>query len=190
MLLENASDIISKSYSKQGDLVLLRMRNFNNGYGRSQKQKQLYDQSKMINLILGSVLDHVSLDSSGNIQYTLRSTDEQINRSLVALESVAEINRYATVPLLFHKVKPSIITSQGSLPNGVWVEQGEWNGSTNLFPTVGALGDSVKKGYTWDNTANTTTLLGIDGGPIPAGATIMAKVDSPGQILTNWRIFY
>jgi hypothetical protein len=87
----------------------------------------------------------------------------------------------------------TIRTSSGvseSSPSGSWVAQGNWNGSSNLFPVVGKLGDSVKEGYTWDNVLATTTLLGPDGGIIPAEATIRAKIDDPGQTLSNWKIYY
>ena len=64
---------------------------------------------------------------------------------------------------------------------GAWIVKGNWDGSTNVFPNV-----SVKKGYQYFNTANTTTLLMPDGGIIPAGAIIVARVDNPGQVVTNW----
>ena len=76
----------------------------------------------------------------------------------------------------------------GAAAAGTWVDQGTWDGSTNVLPTVGALGDSIKRGYTWENTANTTTLLGPDGGIIAAGMTIRAKVDNPGTNINNWRV--
>ncbi|MFO0447649.1 MAG: hypothetical protein ACK52I_02975 [Pseudomonadota bacterium] len=78
----------------------------------------------------------------------------------------------------------------GAAAAGTWVDQGVWNGATNLFPVLGALGDPVKKGYTWENSNDTTTLLWIDGGIIPKGATIRALVDAPGQTITNWRVNY
>lgn len=64
---------------------------------------------------------------------------------------------------------------------GAWVVKGDWDGSTNVFPNT-----SVLKGYQYRNTANSTTLLMPEGGIIPAGALIVAKIDSPGQIVSNW----
>ena len=68
-----------------------------------------------------------------------------------------------------------------TIPLGTWVSKGEWDGSTNLFPA-----SSVKKGYVYFNTANSTTLLMPDGGIIPEGVLIVAKIDDPGQTVTNW----
>lgn len=64
---------------------------------------------------------------------------------------------------------------------GAWIIQGDWDGSTNLFPST-----SVKKGYMYFNTTNSTTIYMPDGGIIPAGAIIVAKQDNPGQTSTNW----
>lgn len=72
--------------------------------------------------------------------------------------------------------------SSGSATNA-WVSQGNWDGSTNLFPS-----SSVLTGYLYFNTANSTTLLMQDGGIIPAGAIIVAKIDNPGQTVANWYI--
>lgn len=66
---------------------------------------------------------------------------------------------------------------------GVWTSQGNWDGSTDLFPTTP---DPVLKGYLYFNTANSVNLLMPDGGIIPAGAIIVAKVNNPGQVVGNW----
>jgi hypothetical protein len=66
---------------------------------------------------------------------------------------------------------------------GAWVIQGDWDGSTNVFPNI-----SVLKGYQYRNTANTTTLLTADGNIIPAGAIIVARIDNPGQTIGNWYV--
>lgn len=153
MLLDNAQDIVSKSYYKLGDLTLLRMRNHANGYTQSQKQKRLYIQSKLIRLNLGSVLDHLSYDDNANIQSVLRSTDEQINRFLKVLESVAEIDQYATAPTLFHKIKPKIINNGKDGNNAPNVQfQYSINNISWHFPFVNGdvyLRTSVDGGLTW-----------------------------------------
>lgn len=191
MLFNNAQDIVNNSYSKLGDLTILRMRNHANGYDRSQSQKNLYTQSQIIRLNLGSLLDHLSFDDNGNIISALRSTDEQINRFLKTLESIVGNENFSTAPTLFRKryiLVKSKTTVVSNLVAGSWVTQGNWNGSSNVFPTSGKLGDSIKEGYTWDNILASTTLLKDDGGIIPAGALIRAAVDNPGQTLANWKI--
>lgn len=62
-----------------------------------------------------------------------------------------------------------------------WIMQGNWDGSTNVFPST-----NVKEGHMYYNTANSTTIYMPDGGIIPEGAIIVAKQDTPGQTSTNW----
>lgn len=64
---------------------------------------------------------------------------------------------------------------------GAWVVKGNWDASTNLFPS-----SSVLKGYQYKASSNSTTLLMPDGGIIPAGTLIVAMVDDPGQTVANW----
>jgi len=90
---------------------------------------------------------------------------------------------YYKLPKKRYILKRPPIGSDGSvvLPDGVVVLQGNWDASTNLFPST-----SVKKGYAYFNTANSTTIEMPDGGIIPEGVMIIAKQDDPGQTSTNW----
>jgi len=71
--------------------------------------------------------------------------------------------------------------SAGGSGVDAWTVKGNWDASTNLFPS-----GTILKGYQYFNTANSTTLLMGDGGIIPAGAIIVANVDNPGQTVANW----
>lgn len=73
------------------------------------------------------------------------------------------------------------VNGGGGSVDGAWIVKGDWDGSTNLFPNT-----SVLKGYQYRNTLNSTTLLMPDGGIIPAGTLIVAKIDNPGQTVSNW----
>jgi hypothetical protein len=64
---------------------------------------------------------------------------------------------------------------------GAWIVKGDWDASTNTFPP-----GTVLKGYQYLNTADSTTLRMPDGGIIPKGTIIVARVDNPGQTVTNW----
>lgn len=69
--------------------------------------------------------------------------------------------------------------------------QGNWEGSTNVAPTLSTSGATIKAGMIWSVNSNTTTLLGPDGGIIPKGNMLLALVDSPGADTTDdtkWRI--
>jgi len=62
--------------------------------------------------------------------------------------------------------------------------KGDFSLAGNLFP-----GTSVKKGYQYYIMASSTTLLGHDGGIIPIGSSIVARVDSPSTTsYTDWLI--
>lgn len=60
--------------------------------------------------------------------------------------------------------------------------------STNLFPITGGSGTAgaIQAYNVYFNTANSSSLLGPDGGIIPKGTFIIAKVNTPGQTVSNW----
>lgn len=72
--------------------------------------------------------------------------------------------------------------------NNVVRHMGNYDASSNLFPATGGsgAGGAIQKGNEFDITVAGT--LGTD--DVPAGATIRAKVDAPGQTPANWRIYY
>jgi hypothetical protein len=74
--------------------------------------------------------------------------------------------------------------------NTVWRDCGDVDLSADLFPTSGGTGaaGAILKNNTFD-----VTVEGTPGGalePILVGCTIRALVDTPGQTLANWRIYY
>lgn len=77
----------------------------------------------------------------------------------------------------------------GSSDIGAVHYQGVCDLSADLFPTVGGSGavGAIAKGDEFD-----ISVAGTPGGGdlIPAGSTIRAKVNLPGQVLANWRIYY
>lgn len=122
----------------------------------------------------------------------LPKTTQTNNAQVLRDEVVPSGNTAARVYQLLKDLIDSAIFFDDPRMTGVWVDCGAWNGSTNLFPTAGGTGaaGAIKKGNTFENTTDTTTLFGPDGGIINAGATIRALVDTPGQTLANWRITY
>ena len=115
MLFNEITNIIALSYSELGSIGLTIARNFNNGYGKSQKQKLLIKNARLIQMELKTVLDHVVYDDDGNVSHLIRSTDEQINKSLTYLIDLTEIQDYSTGPTLFHKLKPSRIYNTATI---------------------------------------------------------------------------
>jgi hypothetical protein len=150
MILEDADEIISKSYKRLGELGFKRARNHDNGFSKSANQKQLYLQARIIEVNLGCVLDHVILDEDGNIATTIRITDEQLNRFLGTLQVFAETDKYATAPVLFHKVKPYIINEGRDAENVIfqWSEDGsDWH--SVALPDDQYFRTSVDGGVSW-----------------------------------------
>jgi hypothetical protein len=104
-------------------------------------------------------------------------TDAQLEAILYDLRKLSGEDEFPTVsPIVGQAI---VYHFEGT--EGAWIVKGNWDGSTNAFPT-----GTIKKGYQYFNTANTTSLLGPDGGIIPAGTIIVAKIDDPGQSISNW----
>jgi len=71
------------------------------------------------------------------------------------------------------------ITLSNGSTSGLLRIQGNWDASSNLFPSTNVL-----KGYWWK-----ISVPGVLGGyAVPVGAKIMSLSDTPGQTLSNWDI--
>ena len=74
-------------------------------------------------------------------------------------------------------------------PAGSLRDMGAYNASTDLFPDTplgSGLSGAIQRGDQFDISVAGT----LGGEEVPAGATIRAKADAPGQTLGNWRIYY
>jgi len=147
MLFNEITNIIALSYSELGSIGLTIARNFNNGYSKSQKQKLLIKNARLIQMELKTVLDHVGYDDDGNVSYLIRSTDEQINKSLTYLIDLTEIQDYSTGPTLFHKLKPSRIYNTATILFQYSVDGLAWHDP--YAPGDAYLRVSVDAGTTW-----------------------------------------
>ena len=70
---------------------------------------------------------------------------------------------------------------------------GEYDASSNLFPTTGGsgAGGAIKKGNEFNISVAGTLKDSAEASIlVPAGSTIRALVDSPGQTGANWRIYF
>lgn len=67
-------------------------------------------------------------------------------------------------------------------------DMGDYDASTNLFPETGGSGTdgAVRKGDCFDISVGGN----LGGEDVGVGATIRAKVNDPGQTLSNWRIYF
>ena len=79
------------------------------------------------------------------------------------------------------------LNSIGGASNMV-VDCGGHDASGGLLPVAGGTGPAgaIARGNQFD-----VTVAGVVGGEVlPVGATIRAKVATPGQVLGSWRIYY
>lgn len=107
------TSIISQSYAELGRLSLEAGRNERNGFETSKKQEEILRKGVFVRYLLKVVLDHTSFNDSGNFQYLLRCTPEEMNTFLMCLVKATDIQDYPVAPLLFHKLKPRVL-NQGN----------------------------------------------------------------------------
>jgi len=188
MLFYDAKDIISGAYYELGNISVKLADYFNKGYGKSDAFKKLVKKGILIDSELEYLFEHVVYNTDGTIKQVIRSTDEQINKSLRYLTDITGIKNTAAVPVLkkIYVLKGPIGSSSGGSSEGAFIYKGGWAGSTNVLPT-----GTIKAGWCWNVINSTTTLLGPDGGIIPMGMMILALVDDPGTNpadTSKWKI--
>lgn len=109
-------------------------------------------------------------------------SNPQLESILYDLRKLSGANVFPSVnPIVGQEIVYYFNENSSIETEGVWITKGNWDGSTNLLPE-----GIVKKGYAYFNTTNSTTLLGPDGNVVVAGTLIVAKVDNPGQTISNW----
>ncbi len=86
-----------------------------------------------------------------------------------------------------HKYYDTSLSSwKAFVPEGLWNDRGNYDASTNLFPSTGGSGASgvILKGNIW-----TISVAGVLGGQsVVVGDTVRALTDSPAQTSSNWAI--
>lgn len=77
-----------------------------------------------------------------------------------------------------------------TLPDGILINIGSWDASTNLYPATGGTGSggAVKKGNRWKLSVGGN--IGEDGELVAAGTVIEAWVNTPGQDPANWKRYF
>lgn len=70
--------------------------------------------------------------------------------------------------------------------SGLWNDRGLYDASTNLFPSSGGsgTGGAIQRYNTYLLSVGGT----LDGVYYGTGAILIAMVNDPGQVATNWRI--
>lgn len=133
--------------------------------------------------------ENASLISDGKILFTLFKAyrkkialaDTEIDALLYCIRKLSGENEFPTTSPIVGFPLNYVLGSSYPSNSGHWVDQGDYDASTNMFPATDVL-----RGYTW-NISVAGILAGVS---VEPGATIRAKTNSPGQVLLNWDIKY
>lgn len=105
--------IIAAAYNKMAVVSLAIVRNFENGYGMSQKQQELQARLIKTTNIEGILARFVEFDDDGNYVAVHRLSDTTVNDLLKSLIKVADLDTYPVAPRIFYRNYPNIISGSG-----------------------------------------------------------------------------
>lgn len=124
----NIASIIAAGYDKIGTMSLQIIHNFDEGYGLSQAQQELWQRLIKTTKIVRILSKFVEFDSDGNYVQVHRLTDTVVNDLLKYLQKVADLDNLPTAPKIFFNGVPVIRIGVGgggsgsALANGqIWV---------------------------------------------------------------------
>lgn len=122
----NIASIIAAGYDKIGTMSLQIVHNFDDGYGLSEAQQELWQRLIKTTKLVRILSKFVEFDDDGNYVQVHRLTDAVVNDLLKYLQKVADLDNLPTAPKIFFNGVPVIRTGSGggggALPNGqIWV---------------------------------------------------------------------
>lgn len=148
-------------------------------------QKMVSEGFAAAQLILNGEEAYIEDESANKILTLLtvykRKTDLEDKELEAILFCLKDLSEEDVFPTISPVVGLPIVYVEAISTDGYWRDQGSYDASTNLFPSV-----NVRKGYTW-NIGVSGVLAGVSVDP---GAVIRALANNPGQILSNWAITY
>lgn len=167
--------IISEAYNQIGVIANEIAKNYDDGYGQSDRQKLLERRLVKTNHLLSQVLRYVNFDANGDYTGVSRLTDVEINKLLTLLIKIADIDNIPVAPKLFYHGVPHVIQG-GSLPSDgvegdlIYFHNGAWQ--------------RLSKGANGNVLASTPTTIqwqSVVGNGIPSGGTAgqyLNKIDA------------
>jgi hypothetical protein len=149
-------------------------------------------RAKIYRLILLDIYLFNVLDRYGNILnfFTAPINTVLFNNILTGMQNLANMSGPA-IPLLLARNGAlqyyQINSSTNPFGQTFMIYIGGYNASGNQFPTIGSgPGSTVAMGNMWSITGPGQ----VGGVNVLVGAMIMAKVNNPGQTLSNWFIWF
>jgi hypothetical protein len=155
-----------------------------------------FTQLRSIQSVLSNYVNGVSgaVSSGDTVVNAISKLQTQINNAindytakLVTKEDLAnKVTDFSVVNDTLYPSVQAVKTYADALVAGVLKDCGNWNASTNQFPTNGGTGlnGAIRKGNLW-YVAVAGTLGGI---PVNVGDAFRALVDGPGQTASNWAV--
>lgn len=129
----NIASIIAAGYDKIGTMSLQIVHNFDDGYGLSQAQQELWLRLLKTTKLVRILSKFVEFNSDGNYVQVHRLSDTTVNDLLKYLQKVADLDNLPTAPKIFFNGVPVIRFSGGGGGGGSALANGQiWVGdSTN-----------------------------------------------------------
>lgn len=124
-------------------------------------------------------------------------TDANVNEMKAAINSKQDSLSYTPVPetrtINGKQLNSNININKSDIGLGnAIIDCGQWNLATNQLPDSGGSGEggAIEKGNEFYSPTASTTLLGRDGGIIPANVFLRAMTNNPGQDILKWAVIY
>lgn len=129
----NIASIIAAGYDKIGTMSLQIVHNFDDGYGLSQAQQELWLRLLKTTKLVRILSKFVEFDSDGNYVQVHRLSDTTVNDLLKYLQKVGDLDNLPTAPKIFFNGVPVIRFGSGGGGGGSALANGQiWVGdSTN-----------------------------------------------------------
>lgn len=124
--------------------------------------------------------------SSGTTRYENKSVSSALGYTPENTSNKSIDGTFAANSDTLYPSQKAVKTYADSLVTGLLDDRGNYNASSNLFPSTGGsgVGGAILKGDIWFISTGGT----LGGTSVVVGSSVRSLVDSPGQTSTNWSI--
>lgn len=136
------ASIIAGAYDKMAEMSLSIIHNYDDGYGLSQKQQELWARLIKTTKLVRVLSKFVEFDSNGDYVTVHRLSDTVVNDLLKYLIKVADLDNLPAAPKIFYQGPPAIRTAGGPGPEGPQGDVGPTGGGSD-FQQLNFSADTV-----------------------------------------------
>lgn len=126
------ASIIARAYDKMGEMGVQIIRNFDDGYGLSEAQRELQIRLIKTTKLVRVLSKFVEFDDNGDYVQVHRLTDTTVNDILKYLIKVADLDNLPTAPKIFYRGAPAIRTEGRQGQEGPEGPTGPTGGGTDI----------------------------------------------------------